>query len=305
MKKVYVFVFLLITALTLVSVDLGAFYQVDAVFFGSYKEIMMTSDTYHLDFEVRDSVPYSTYNDGGLVYYDNSVGVFIGDITYNFTNYFNAMDWPHYILEIDKDMPSKYTITSPVFTKEYHETIILSVRTGVKVYDSKFNLLNDLSQLDFTGGFMVMKEYDYSYHPDFYEGYLIGFEAGEIKGGQDAYWPAYNDGYDHGFLEGDQEGYYDGFMDGQRDYYDGYSHDDNMLITDSVPYQLGFDEGFQANIQVGGTQKGVFMTIISGITGGIAAVGSFELIPGITVGMLVLIPLVFGVIAFIIGGRKK
>lgn len=76
---------------------------------------------------------------------------------------------------------------------------------------------------------------------------------------------------------------------------------DGSLITAFEAMQKGYDRGIIANE----TSSSSIWALASG--GIISAIGSFlafELFPNFTVGLLILIPIVFGLISFIVGGKK-
>lgn len=103
------------------------------------------------------------------------------------------------------------------------------------------------------------------------------------------YQDGYNDGYDSGFSNGYDSGEQSGYADGW----------DNG-------YNFGYDKGFSDGLSESDTTyNGVFGTIANGIFAPIALIFGIELLPNITVGMIILVPLIFGLIAFIVGGKKN
>lgn len=148
------------------------------------------------------------------------------------------------------------------------------------------------------------------------------------------YYSGYNAGYNTGYLEGDtagynrgfNEGYTDGYQDGQEDtqlyqngYRDGYTagYSDGEMSTDAytLGYNAGYDEG-ERNGYRNGYQSGYLygyeqgqagenaitpaFSVISSVFGVVASVMSIQLFPGITIGLLILVPLFFAVLGLIL-----
>lgn len=100
---------------------------------------------------------------------------------------------------------------------------------------------------------------------------------------------AYKDGYYDGYFTGEKEGYLLGKQEGL-----------------DLGYDLGFKDGFDEGVQNAGTDYvGVFSIIANGIFAPIILLFNLEILPHITLGMIILVPLIFGLIAFIIGGKKN
>lgn len=167
--------------------------------------------------------------------------------------------------------------------------------------------------------------YDYGYDLGYNTGYDLGYAAGEIDGFNNGYDlgyaagvlagenKAYSDGYfegrdegidigyDWGYDDGLDDGYSDGYDDGKIDgidigYNDGYSFGyDNG-------YDLGYNDGYQTAINDGSAEFGL-TTMLSGLFVGLGSLLSIELLPNISIGMIIAVPVVFGIIAFILGKR--
>lgn len=105
---------------------------------------------------------------------------------------------------------------------------------------------------------------------------------------------AYNDGFNHGYDIGYDNGYNVG-------YDDGYSIQQGDL--DSA-YDRGYDDGYNNGIAV--EQLDIWSALWMAFTTPFTLF-EIEMLPGITIGMIALIPLVLGLIAFIfsLGGKKK
>ncbi len=98
------------------------------------------------------------------------------------------------------------------------------------------------------------------------------------------YWEGYADGRDYGYQKGKDEGYQLGLDEG---------------------YQLGKDEGYEL-----GKADGIalssdysFAGLIGQVFVGLGSLLAINLLPGISLGAIVAVPVVFGIIAFILGKR--
>lgn len=100
----------------------------------------------------------------------------------------------------------------------------------------------------------------------------------------------FNDGYEKGKADGLIDGYNDGLMSAQELYKDSWY---NQGKAD------GYNIGISENISTGG-----FVTILSSAFIGVSTLLGIELLPNITLGMIVAVPLVFGILFFILGKRK-
>lgn len=93
----------------------------------------------------------------------------------------------------------------------------------------------------------------------------------------------YNDGYDYGYWEAKEAyAYYV-----NNEYYTGY-----------YSYNLGYNKGINEQDATG------FVGLLAGVFGGLGSLLAIEILPNISLGAIIAVPLVFGVIAFILGKRK-
>lgn len=154
-----------------------------------------------------------------------------------------------------------------------------------------------LYQFDaYLNGFMPVQSHQISY----YLGYQAGLSLGESSINQ-----AYKAGYDTGKEEGKSLGYLEGIADALE------TLDDEKLAS----WWAGYDEGYSEGVDVGfsnGYDKGLieqdaygFGNFLGSLFVGIASIFSIELFGGITIGSIFLVPLVFGIIYFILGRRKE
>lgn len=105
--------------------------------------------------------------------------------------------------------------------------------------------------------------------------------------------------YDDGYADGYDVGYSEG-LDIGKQLIDEYEYTRGYNYGYSVGYGAGYDKGILENLETGGFSlmlKNVFLSV-----------GSFlelELLPGIPFGAIIAVPIVFGIIAFILGRRKE
>jgi|GEM_PF-5166684 len=94
------------------------------------------------------------------------------------------------------------------------------------------------------------------------------------------------------------DGFVDGYDDGIKKVYNygfiGTDFNDNQ----SYPYYQGFNDGIET------ASDNSFYGIISQVFTGLGTFLAIELLPHITIGALLAVPLVFGIISFIIGKRR-
>ena len=167
--------------------------------------------------------------------------------------------------------------------------------------------------------------YDYGYDLGYNTGYDLGYAAGEIDGFNNGYDlgyaagvlagenKAYSDGYFEGRNDGIDIGYDLGYGDGKNDgidigYVDGESfgydngYNDGYYYGYDNGYDLGYNDGYQTAINDGESEFGI-TTLLSGLFVGLGSLLSIELLPNISIGMIIAVPIVFGIIAFILGKR--
>lgn len=111
----------------------------------------------------------------------------------------------------------------------------------------------------------------------------------EIDPIRDEYWFGYNAGYDNGRSDFGQyfpPGSADG-LEGWYGYQDGYDYG----------FDLGFDDGinYASDYSFSGLLGEVFI--------GLGSLLAINLLPGVSIGAIIAVPVVFGIIAFILGKR--
>ena len=121
--------------------------------------------------------------------------------------------------------------------------------------------------------------------------------------------------YTQGYEDGHFIGYEDGFETGQQNLYDDGAEEWGLTGTGAWDYingwSIGQSSGYATGYNLGVLEVmdeslniGTFIQIAADGVGGLLAV---ELLPNISLGMIVAVPLVFGLMAFVIGvstGRK-
>ena len=143
-------------------------------------------------------------------------------------------------------------------------------------------------------------------------GYNVGYEIGYDEGHYDGYDLGYLYGRDEGYNNGYTAGYYEGEIDGYNMGYDeGYSigntdgYEEGFAIGRNVGYNEGHEEGYSKGFNIGmNIQHNKFSDLLNGVFTAIGTFLGIRLFPGITIGAIIAIPIVFGIIAFILGRRR-
>jgi hypothetical protein len=105
----------------------------------------------------------------------------------------------------------------------------------------------------------------------------------------------YNDGYDTGNLDGYATGFTDGTTYGQNEYHTG--NYGTLDETTGIPYNDGYNAGVAEELDTN--------YLLSFVQGSLAVLNA-PILPNITLGVFVFIPLFFGFIAFLfrLGGKR-
>lgn len=130
--------------------------------------------------------------------------------------------------------------------------------------------------------------YDYGHYSGFNEGWDEGHDKGYIMGANDNFDSAYDKGLDEGKRVGELEGFEKGRL--QYSYYSN-----GKYYTGLQAYNLGFNDSPSNN----------FGSMITSILLGVGTVLGIELLPNITIGAIIAVPIVFGIIAFVLGKKKE
>lgn len=127
---------------------------------------------------------------------------------------------------------------------------------------------------------------DYTYEEGFNDGYnkgyLDGIEAGYRDGEEKGYNEGFDDGYNQGYVGGEEAGY-------NRGHEEGYNKGYNVGYNTGINEQLA-DKDFTNLLKSAFIAIGTFLGI--------------NLLPGVSIGAIIAVPIVFGIIAFILGRRK-
>ncbi|HEY8363657.1 MAG TPA: hypothetical protein VIK77_12450 [Tissierellaceae bacterium] len=127
---------------------------------------------------------------------------------------------------------------------------------------------------------------EYDYEEGYEAGYKEGFQAGKSSGFKEGEQFGYNNGLADGFSEGWDEGYNAGK---EKGYSEGYN--------------IGYNEGYNTGIIEQIDDKD-FTNLLKSVFVGIGSFLGIKLLPGITIGAIIAVPIVFGIISFILGRKK-
>lgn len=133
----------------------------------------------------------------------------------------------------------------------------------------------------------------YYYELGYTEGYELISQVEFEKGFQQGVNDGYNNGYNKGYQEGVSTVYENGFG--------GFINPDTNQPYDetySYPYNTGYNAG------VASKDDYSFTGLLFQVFNGMGAILTIELLPNITIGALVAVPVVFGIIYFILGKRS-
>lgn len=152
--------------------------------------------------------------------------------------------------------------------------------------------------------------YNYGYNNGSDDGYDTGYGRGYDNALYNGYITGYDDGLDDGYITGYDTGYDEGYADGSEGAFDeGYAQardEFGAYIDDKWQgYNDGYDYGYDLGYYLGYNESGNlgFADLIGQVFVGLGSFLSIELLPNITFGAIFAVPLVFGIIFFIIGRR--
>ena len=147
-------------------------------------------------------------------------------------------------------------------------------------------------------------------------GFNAGYDAGYSSGSQDGYNDGYNDGYmygrNDGYNVGKQDGYNEGYNDGlyasegyQTGYDDGHAdgYEEGKEYGMSIGREHWYDVGYEKGYNKGLAARN-FSDLLKSMFGAIGVFLGINLLPGISIGALIAVPIIFGIIAFILGRRR-
>lgn len=146
---------------------------------------------------------------------------------------------------------------------------------------------------------------DFDTNPNVLGNSLIGYENQTssdyydyYNGYQDGYWDGRQYGFDLGRKSGLQSSESIGYDKGRND----FGIEINGVFVNAQDYgNMRFDDGFilatDENYTITGMVKSVFV--------GLGSLLSIQLLPNISIGAIIAVPIVFGIIAFIVGRKKE
>lgn len=198
---------------------------------------------------------------------------------------------------------SSYTNNS-YKNKNYIETLLNSLNT----IQLTLQLNNEIY---FENGFDSGSAFGYDM------GYQEGYDIGVIDGTTDGQLQIWQNGYDKGVIDGiklgEASGFDTGFIEGVSAAYEGgfegFSYSELSLLTDetSYTYYAGIyasdSAKYDAAYEAGRNYERANPVMFTWITGLFSAMGAFlgiAILPGITIGLIVSIPLLFGLVMFFI-----
>lgn len=137
------------------------------------------------------------------------------------------------------------------------------------------------------------------------EGYNKGYEIGYRKGKYDGQLEGFDEGWQGGLETGKEMGFKNGYQEGISTVYEngfgGFINPDTNQPYDetaSFPYGKGYQDSITST-ESGGLWNVLFSAILAPFQ-----VLGIELLPGVTIGMIVAVPLVFGLLAWILSAGK-
>lgn len=107
---------------------------------------------------------------------------------------------------------------------------------------------------------------------------------------QTDYERGYIDGYNEGESAGRSEGWQDGYNDGLQD-------------GETIGENKGYNKGYQDALDDTAGNATGFKTLLFTVFTGLGEFLAIELLPGISIGVIILVPIVFGLLMFILGKR--
>lgn len=249
-----------------------AYYQIEDVFFGSFHYEQQMTDFYSLYPEVKyhDGLPF-IWEESGKYYFG-------GDISYlvmNMEDYYgdvkaifglNYSGWSAY------EGGDEYTIV--VGSNAYN----LPLGSQLVLYLDTIEIINNGESFGYWKVLSLMNigstfQKNYGYNPDYYVGYDEGYNTGYDNGLNYGHFLHNND-----YQLGVEAGYGFGYNDG---------------------YSVGFTDGFEST-----DDGGMWGVLWSAILAPFMILNT-EMLPGITLAMIVAVPLVFGLLGWILSTGKS
>lgn len=204
-----------------------------------------------------------------IINIDSSIYVYLWDLNNNYNAPFPGVATDVYIVSENDE----YAIcTIPVNTAEYDYMIITgqgtegdSLQTNDIVFSGFENNQNGVFISSYSEQQNLLVAAPFSYKSDYSQGYDDGYYEGK------------NDGIEEGYQQGYEDGEENGFNDG---------------------YQMGLEQGHADNDSYG------IAPFVQSIFNGFSTMLNVEIFPKIKLWYIIGIPLIFGIVRFIIGWIK-
>lgn len=221
--------------------------------------------TMYLKVVKEDNVPILNIN--------SRIYVYLWDPNNNFNAPFPGVATDVSIVEENDE----YAIcTIPVNTAEYNFMILSGQGGGGGDYQT-----NDIAFSSFENNQNGVFISSYNYQQDLLTATPFTYKSDYSQGYDDGY----DDGYDVGKNEGIEEGYQQGYEDGKEN---------------------GFNDGYQMGLEQGRAENDSYgiAPFVQSIFNGFSTMLSVEIFPKIKLWYIIGIPLIFGIVKFIIGWIK-
>lgn len=203
-----------------------------------------------------------------IININSSIYVYLWDLNNNFNAPFPGVATNVSIIKEDNEFVIG---TIPVNTAEYDYMVITGQGIDGGDYRTKdigfssFNLNQNGIFISSYNSANLLVATPFSYKSDYSQGYEDGYEAGKNEGIEEGYQQGYDDGEENGFNDG---------------------------------YQMGLEQGRAENDSYGITP------FVQTIFNGFSTMLNIEIFPKIKLWYIIGIPLIFGIVKFIIGWIK-
>ena len=188
-------------------------------------------------------------------------------------------------------------ILEEIETASYYTLFKFRITINKNFIDDEYGGLSQITYF-FKDDLLLYIQYDL-YDEVYGEGFVdgreygrsIGRQEGYVDGQYEGYWSGYDEGYEEGYNQGYEEGCEEGDWYG---YHEGYS----------IGYEKGDADGYNRGISEN-MESGGFGFVLKQVFVSIGAFLGIQLLPGISIGAIIAVPIVFGIISFILGRRRE
>ncbi|MEM0173688.1 MAG: hypothetical protein QXI16_04185 [Sulfolobaceae archaeon] len=150
---------------------------------------------------------------------------------------------------------------------------------------------------------LIYPQYEILKQRIYQQGYQTGYDDGYDDGisitYDELYESRYQQGLDDGYDNGYDDGKDDGIFLGMQEY--GIFYDNSWLTAEQYG-TIRYNKGIQFGVEAG--ENFNFGSLLTQIFVGMGSLLSIDLLPGISIGAIIAVPLVFGIIYFIIGKKR-